>query len=277
MEVTTFQGHANAFGVGAPVDFRVGSAAVPDWNALLGRLAAQRTLVSINHPALPSGEICMGCGWTPQPAADLAKVQAVEAVNGADADTPISGLAFWHARLNEGHRLTGVGGSDNHDPTLRIARIGASRIGAPTTVVHARELSQPAILDALRAGRAFIDVQGTRERSLEFDARADGREAKMGDILGLPGGAEAEFAIDVGRVPGGRVQVIVDGKAVELLDDATIGGDAAHLAFHWRSDGARHWLRIDVRDTEGKLALVGNPIYVNFARPGAATRNDRNM
>jgi hypothetical protein len=39
MEVTTFQGHANAFGITRPVDFRVGSTAVPSWNSLLDTLA----------------------------------------------------------------------------------------------------------------------------------------------------------------------------------------------------------------------------------------------
>ncbi|MGO4779040.1 CehA/McbA family metallohydrolase, partial [Lysobacter sp. 2RAB21] len=34
IEITTFQGHANVFGTYAPVDFRVGSASVPDWNSL---------------------------------------------------------------------------------------------------------------------------------------------------------------------------------------------------------------------------------------------------
>src|SRR5690606_6611900 len=183
MEVTTFQGHANAFGVTRPVDFRVGSEAVPDWNALLETLAERGVVVSINHPAVPSGEMCMGCGWRPQPQTDLRRVQAIEVVNGADADTPISGIPFWHRLLDQGHRLTGIGGSDNHDPTLAGAELGRPRIGVPTTVVYAQSLSTSAILEGLRSGRVFIDVQGSSDRMLEFSMRTARAEASMGDEL----------------------------------------------------------------------------------------------
>jgi predicted metal-dependent phosphoesterase TrpH len=62
MEMTTFQGHANAFNLREPVDFRVGSATVPDWNTLLKETASKGAIVSINHPRVPTGEACMGCG-----------------------------------------------------------------------------------------------------------------------------------------------------------------------------------------------------------------------
>ena len=29
-------------------------------------------------------------------------------------------------------------------------------------------------------------------------------------------------------------------------------------------DGGRHWLRVNVRDEQGKLLVLGNPVYVNF-------------
>jgi hypothetical protein len=39
--------------------------------------------------------------------------------------------------------------------------------------------------------------------------------------------------------------------------------DASHAwSFKETSDGKRHWIRIDVRDADGNLALIGNPIYV---------------
>ena len=61
-EVTTFQGHANLFGTVEPLDFRLGSATVPDWNALLRQVAALHGVFSINHPNRPNDETCMGCG-----------------------------------------------------------------------------------------------------------------------------------------------------------------------------------------------------------------------
>ncbi|MEH6421410.1 CehA/McbA family metallohydrolase [Pseudomonas sp. CGJS7] len=273
IEITTFQGHANVFGTYAPVDFRVGSAAVPDWNAVLRAIEARRTpsgapLVSINHPIRPSDERCMGCGWTPTPAADLSRVQMVEVVNGGDADTPGSGIGFWQRELNAGHRLTGVGGSDNHDALTEAEEpFGASRIGRPTTVVRARELSMPAILEGLRAGNAFVDVRGSRDRGLDLQARHGGREIAMGGELQVPAGAEVELSAQVGNVVGGRIEAIVDGAVVALIAQPQVTDAQQRFDFRWRSDGARHWLRVDVRDAQGRLALVGNPIYLN---PGAA-------
>jgi hypothetical protein len=265
IEITTFQGHANVFGTYAPVDFRVGSAAVPDWNSLLRTLQQRGVPVSINHPIRPSDERCMGCGWTPTPAADLSRVQMVEAVNGGDADTPGSGIAFWQRELNAGHRLTGVGGSDNHDaPTQAEEPFGASRIGRPTTVVRARELSMAAILDGLRAGEVFVDVRGTKDRALSLSAAHGAREVAMGGDLALKPGEQARLRLQVRGAAGGKVEVIVDGAVAPLIAQPAIGSAEQSFDFRWRSDGARHWLRVDVRDAQGRLALVGNPVYFNW-------------
>ncbi len=140
-EVTTFQGHANVFGLAGPLDFQIGSPRAPTLAVLQDQVEKAGGLLSINHPGLPSGEACMGCGWS-NAATDFSRVQAIEAVNGGQAEGPLSGLAFWEARLNEGLRITAVGGSDNHDAAIDPARPGS--VGYPTTVVHAAELSQPA-------------------------------------------------------------------------------------------------------------------------------------
>ncbi|WP_298580767.1 CehA/McbA family metallohydrolase [uncultured Luteimonas sp.] len=262
MEVTTFEGHANVFGLQAGLDFRVGDA-VRDWNALLVEVERRGLPISVNHPALPGDERCMGCGWRPEGGTDWSRVAAVEAVNGQDAGTPVSGIPFWHARLDEGHRLTGIGGSDNHDATLRDSRFGRSRVGAPTTVVHAASLSQQAILEGIRVGRVFIDADGSGA-ALDLVARHGDTTVAMGGNLALPRDAEAGFELRVSGAPGARVEVIVDGAVAPLLTDANVVGPDQRLAWRWRSDGGRHWLRVDVRAADGRLLLVGNPIYVNF-------------
>ncbi|MEI2433399.1 CehA/McbA family metallohydrolase [Lysobacter yananisis] len=266
MEITTFQGHANVFGVRAPVDFRVGSAAVPDWNAVLAQMRRRGLAVSINHPIRPSDERCMGCGWTPRPAADLGLVSMVEAINGGDADTPGSGIAFWQRGLDAGHRLTGVGGSDNHDaPTAAEEPFGPSRIGRPTTVVHARELSEAGILDGLRAGNVFVDAFGSRDRLLELRARHGANEAAMGGELVVPAGQRARLRVQVRNLAGGRVEATLDGAKAALIARPQVSAAQQSFEFDWPSDGRRHWLRIDVRDAQGRLALMGNPVYFNWS------------
>jgi hypothetical protein len=36
------------------------------------------------------------------------------------------------------------------------------------------------------------------------------------------------------------------------------------LTFRWSSDGRYHWLRCEVRDADGNLLLISNPVYINL-------------
>jgi hypothetical protein len=287
-EVTTFQGHANLFGSLAPIDFRVVDPQVPDWNTLLKQVAREGGVISINHPVRPSGEQCMGCGWTPQPDVDYSLMQAVEVVNGLDADTPFSGIGFWQELLNRGYRLTAIGGSDNHNAlqpavdfntlfsalgqasdskTLSaetIARLQRSSgaIGTPTTVVYAEALSKAAIIEAIRRGRVFIDVAGSHTRAMDLSVRTGKQTAYMGETLPAARGAMLQFESLVTDVVGGRVEVVMDGRPAALLSDNHVATAAQTFRFQWRGDGERHWLRVDVRDAQDRLVLIGNPIYI---------------
>jgi hypothetical protein len=261
-ELTTFQGHANLFGTTDPVDFRVGDIAVPDWNALLRQAAGLHGLVSINHPIRPNDETCMGCGWTPKNAVDMHLVQAIEAVNGIDAMLPDSGIPFWQNLLDRGYRLTAIGGSDNHDAPRTMGLTGGL-IGTPTTVVHANELSTRAVIEAIRAGHVFIDVQGSHDRLLNLTARVFDRTVEMGDALAAPLGSTVHLTASVTASIGAHVEILVDGKLLAPDTDLSIRGTAQTISFDWPSDGKRHWIRANVRGAGGELLLVGNPIYIN--------------
>jgi hypothetical protein len=257
-ELTTFTGHANLFGSDEPIDFRVGSASVPDWNTLLREASTLHGLVSINHPLLPDDEGCMGCGWAAAKPVDMHLVQAIEAVNGVDAMLPTSGIPFWQHLLDQGYRLTGIGGSDNHDAKQTLGNL----VGTPTTVVHASELSMPAILAGIRAGHVFIDVAGTRDRFLDLSASNGQQTAGMGDAINVPSGQRAHLTVKVTAPQGSRVEMIVDGKAWQPDADLLVHG-TLDKSFDWPSDGKRHWIRANVRGSAGELLLVGNPVYVN--------------
>ena len=57
-EITTFLGHANVIGNTSVLDFQLGSSHLPTLAKLFDEAAAQDAFVSINHPGMPSGEIC---------------------------------------------------------------------------------------------------------------------------------------------------------------------------------------------------------------------------
>lgn len=266
-EITTFEGHANVFGPTGFIDFRLTDAAVPKARDLEAAVAKAGGLFSINHPGLPSGELCMGCGWSAADV-DYAGVQAIEVVNGGtlastgSAEGALQGIAFWEARLNAGDRITAIGGSDNHDALIPIDKPGA--IGRPTTVVYAQGLWTPDILAGVRAGRVFVDVQGPGRRGLDLAAEADGARAQMGGTLAAPAGSRVAASVHVAEVRAGRVELIVDGRRSDELTRPLADEADQTLAFDVPSDGARHWIRADVRGADGKLILVGNPIYLNW-------------
>lgn len=271
-ELTTFQGHANLFGPVGELDFRVSGPRRRTINDLLRQVRSSRGIISINHPALPSGETCMGCGWTAK-SADYSLIQAVEVVNGGTLAFPgapqnaFSGLPFWEARLDAGHRITGIGGSDNHDATLAPDK--PSAIGLPTTVVHAQGLSQSAIMSAIAKGHVFVDVWGTRERLLEVTARTAQAQAEMGDILYARDGEGIDVSVRVQGAPAGS-RVALVGFVHPIGDfDASLAGTGELKVFKLTADGRAHWFRVDVRDSQDRLILIGNPIYL---RPSPQTR-----
>jgi hypothetical protein len=256
-EITTFQGHANVFGTAAPLDFQLGSPRAPTLAAIQTEVEKAGGLLSINHPGLPSGETCMGCGWSSK-ATDFSRVQAIEAINGGQAEGPLSGIGFWEARLNAGLRITAIGGSDNHNAPLDPAK--PASIGYPTTVVHAPELSQTAVLAGIRAGHVFIDATGSRDRTLEVTATAGGKTAEMGDALAAPAGAPIRFTVRVTHAAGASLSIVGTGPKPKLAGNAL--SDDETRTFEVAGDGQPHWLRVDVRGPDGKLWLLGNPIYL---------------
>jgi hypothetical protein len=263
VEITTFQGHANVWGTTEPIDFRLGSPEVPTVSRILDQVQALHALISINHPTSPTDETCRGCGWS-APDTDFSRIQAVEALNAGELWGPLGGArvktpgtAFWRDLLGKGYRVTGVGGSDNHD--VELGRLG---VGFPTTVVYAPELSERAILDAIRAGHVFIDVTGSRDRLLELTAQAGDQRAIMGDALAAPAGATVRFSLHVAHVKGGRIALEEDGAPLGVLADPVVAADDDTKSFEIKGDGKRHWLRADV--IQGPFpALIGNPIYLN--------------
>jgi len=261
-EITTFTGHANVFGVAEFLDFRVGSSSVPDMNSLLRSARDLNALVSINHPGAPTGEICMGCGWTPRTTADLNLVTAVEAVNGGSEEGPYSGIPlFWETQLTAGHRLTAIGGSDNHNAQLPPERPGS--VGSPTTVVYAPALSVQGILDGIRSGRVFVDLTASNDRLLDFSARSAKGEAFMGGSLGAGAGEAVELTAHVLSCQGAKLRIVVDGNESGIPPQPIPSADQT-LRATWKSDGQRHWLRADVLSDAGKLQVLGNAIYVNW-------------
>ncbi len=259
-EITTFWGHANLFGPTQFFDFRVGDTTTAQ--SLFERAEKMGAVLSINHPNAPTGEECMGCGWTPKQPTNPHLIHVMEAVNGGDEYGPHSSVGFWERYLKQGLRVTAIWGSDNHNAQLPPGSKNA--IGSPTTVVYADDLSVHSLLDAIRKGHVFIDLSASRDRLLDISAEDGSAKAMMGDTLAAPENSKIEIMAHVTACEGLRLRFLLDGKPVDSLT-ASLAKHEQAVTLVFPADGKKHWLRPDVITPEGKLILLGNPIYLNYS------------
>ncbi|NWH07113.1 MAG: CehA/McbA family metallohydrolase [Alphaproteobacteria bacterium] len=265
-EVTTYSGHLNVYGLTLPIDFRLGTDYMPSVVAMSEAVARLGGAIAINHPGISLTEGCPGCGWSAE-TVDYDAIDAIEIVNGTIArwsggpEGMGTSIPFWFARLNEGHRVTAIGGSDNHDG--RDTTDILSTIGRPASVVYAEALSGPAILEGMRKGRVFIDLEGVKERRFILTASSGRQKAQMGDVMTPRRGASIRFLIQAEKVPAGsRLEIWRDGQVLETeASGPALSGDAMR-PFTWIADGKPHWFAAALRASDGRLLLIANPIYV---------------
>ncbi|WP_327236766.1 hypothetical protein OG349_25330 [Streptomyces sp. NBC_01317] len=130
------------------------------------------------------------------------------------------------------------------------------QIGVPHTVVLADELNTAAILDGIRAGRSWIAASAAVE--LSFTASARGRSAGIGDRLNS-GDQPAVLRVDVQGVPSGTVSFHTEqGKAHHSLLTGTGSGTVEWVT----SEEESAFVRVEVRDAEGRMAALSNPIVL---------------
>jgi hypothetical protein len=142
MEVTTSAGHANVFGLGEYVDFRLAQSS--DARELAERVHDGGGLLSINHDKPPDP-------WSH----DLADIDCMEVWQSHWFASNWIALARYDSRLRGGRRVTLVGGSDFHQPQNLCAE-GPLMLARPTTRLWLDELSERAVLAALKSGRGYV-------------------------------------------------------------------------------------------------------------------------
>jgi hypothetical protein len=254
-EMTTFHGHFNVFGVTQFMDWRVSKGGL-DVNTVLRDARSKGGIASVNHAESPEGEACMGCRWTLTDGTDMSLFSAVEVIN--NGKPMFSSAKYWDSQLRAGHRLAAVGGSDNHNATIPPGETAA--IGWPVTAIEADELSVPAILNGIRAGRTFIDLTGSRDKMLDFTADAGGVSAKMGGTLHAAAGATISVHIHTIAAKGSMVHLLLDGED----SNPPLPVEAADAAATVTVAAGQHWLRLEVHDPSGANELISSPLYINF-------------
>jgi hypothetical protein len=234
-EVTTYGGHANAFGISEYVDHRIGldgrTAA-----AMIGDITAQGGLVSINHPALDLGQACIGCAWshsdTPWEEVDAVEIQTGRWESTVGVFTPLA-MALWDEQLDAGHRLAALGGSDDHRAGQDTG-VNGTPIGAPTTMVYADELSESAILAGVAAGRTVVLLRGPDSPVVELFIEAGAERGMIGDSVAgsrvvveahVTGGAGLDLQLVRNGEPDAIVSLASDDVTERFELDVAAGGE----------------------------------------------------
>jgi len=262
-EITTYYGHANAWGIQSWQEFRCRDDAT--MARIIDAVHAAGGLFSANHPK----DVGPPWEYSPDLPFDCVEVwQAVWAANNYQS------LAFWDNLLQQGRRVVAVGGSDKHVAPF-TGQLSFYDIGTPTTWVYAGELSAAGILDGIRAGHVFIsaDPQGP-ELYLAADADDDGvYESMMGDEVFIAAGRPVMLRA---QVVGGRGLAlrIVSGEGVKSVPVES--DDFAHCWQARPKDDTFYRLEL-VEPGDGEVArhpatlvrrALSNPIYVTIAAPG---------
>lgn len=228
-EVTTYNGHWNAWGVDRWFEFRdptdEGAQTAFDDALTAG------ALVSINHPKP------LGPEWSYR---DVVGNHAIEIWNGPWGGLNADALVYWETRLKRGERTVAIGGSDTHNLRWPRVRLFHPSLGTPTTWVKVDgEPSAAAILDAVRRGDCFVSASPSGPQLL-FDRR------------------EGEVRI---RCVGG------EGATLVVLSER--GSEAAHPIpdGDWESripiPAAARYLRAQILDATGAMLAVSNPIWLD--------------
>ncbi|TVQ11324.1 MAG: PHP domain-containing protein [Balneolaceae bacterium] len=248
-EVTTFFGHANVHGTRLPVDFRLGFEEHTT-SKLQGLVHDAGALFVIVHPGRPTGDSCTGCGWSAD-GTDYSRVDAIEIVNGTNVETGISGIPFWQERLNEGYRITAIGGSDDHG-----AGHGSDKPGIPTTMVFARGLSEASLLDGVRSGRVYLKTAGPQTPDADFYGIQQNQRLELGDSA--VSGQSLTWVTSFLSTSDATLEILVNGEQVR---EVTIPANLVDpLQIQVQLPLSSGWIRANMRQN-GEIIIITNPIY----------------
>lgn len=205
-EFTSYDGHAGVIGSTTWINHRIGTRGASVDQAVAATHDSGG-IFSINHPDLFVGDICIGCGWGHE--IDPRSIDGVEIRSAV-----FSAIETWEALLERGSRAAAIGGSDDHHGGTSTSPI-VTPVGTPTTWVFADELSVPALMEGVRAGRTMVQFGGPGSPMVFFDIEGP-REGDTVRAASTRLRAEASAAI------GTVLEVIRDGV---VFDQVAVDAD----------------------------------------------------
>jgi len=245
VEITTYHGHANVWGVRTWQEFRASTEA--QMRHIREHVREQGLLFSINHPKQG------GPAWAFETTMDADAVEAWQAPWWVSNHLS---LDFWDRLLRQGQRPTLVGGSDKHQRPFE-GTLSLYEVGTPTTWVYAERLSEADILAGIRAGHVYLS-QDPRGPRLAFTARVGKDAVQMGDELHVPSGTRVTFRC--------RVQGAERGW---LLRTVNKRGEAFRAAIEDKGEDTHTWQVTASEDDYWRVEVIAPPQAPLDAEPAA--------
>ncbi|UUX33782.1 CehA/McbA family metallohydrolase [Fundicoccus culcitae] len=258
VEITAIQGHFNVIGLKKIIDWTPnkndqGFNSNIGINRLFNEFHAQDAIVSINHPFLDE------CMWTFNEV-QLENVDAIEIINDPTYPDNLKAnkktIQFWTELLNEGYRITGIGGSDVHYyPTeYNLATTQTTEIGLPLTHLYMEACNKDNIVKSIANGMCYV----TNGIDLEFNIKMNNETIIVGQRFTNNNTVyPITYEVSVKGVPNVHIQFILNGELIDYFVQ-----EETRVVFQIDiSSNKYHWLRCDIYDKEGLLLGFINPIY----------------
>jgi hypothetical protein len=234
LELTTYYGHAVVQGTRNWFEWRIDTEEKLTMPEIAQRVLDSGALFITAHPMAPGDPECSGCHW-----------EFEDIWNGAWRPHNQLALDFFYQWLNEGHRLVATSGSDMHGIPTQEYPLGA------VNVVYADELSEAAILQAIRKGHSYLS---TGPELLLTGRSQSGVEVMVGDKL--PDEAATIQVRWSGANEGDVLRFIVDGRAQE---EKTVGASGEAL-WNFAPNQAK-WCTVELRNPQKQMLAITNPIF----------------
>ncbi|KAL4870245.1 hypothetical protein BDV12DRAFT_184644 [Aspergillus spectabilis] len=243
IEVTTRAGHWQALGLDPNqlVEWRYQD--TESYIFAAHEVRRRGGLVSINHPSAE----CSACNWVFD---NWDHNDAIEVWNAAWDVTDQQAVSKWQELLVNGKFTTAIGGSDSHSfPALN---------GIPTTVVRSRGKSQSAIIEGMKAGRAYLVQSPGMELSFKvlLPSLLKLNTAEIGDKVKASTVA-ATAVLGTKGFAGQKVSFVTDRGYVH---NSTLRHDGTVKRFV--PLGAK-FIRVEVRNsTDDAMLRMTNPVWL---------------
>ena len=241
IEWTHYRGHANFLGVDQPYDMPFMANTVEEVRARFDSARQRGALISANHPFETNVEFKFDLNDLP--------FDCLEVWNGPMRESNLKAIGLWQSWLAAGRKVPICGGSDYRRDTPFIF------LGGPTTGVYAMSAGPSDILEAVKAGHAYLTF-APNGPALEMTAG----EAMLGDTVAWAEVQEVQVSVE--GLKAGDVVRMVTGSSSDVLFQAPGAGNFQG-SYPMAAPGFARLevLRAFLPGVPVLPALISNPIY----------------